>query len=449
MNRIIETYINTHAESKGLFGKSIHQFPDGVTHDGRYLEPFPLYMTAGSGSRKSDVDGGKYIDYVMGHGALMFGHADPRLVAAVSEQVARGTHLGANTRLELAWAMHVKALMPAIEKMRFHSSGTEAVAMTLRLARAFTGRSLVAKFGRHFHGWHDAVVAEPGRYSSAGIPEGTCGATVRLEAGDIGGLEKALEKREIAAVIVEPTGAQMGTYPLSLEFLQSLREMTARFGTLLIFDEVVTGFRVNRGGAQVRFGIEPDLCALGKILGGGLPAAASAGRGEIMDLIAHRSDAAWNTTLRIGHPGTFNANPLSAAAGVACLERLAAEPANQQADRAAAMLKEGINRLLRDHRIAGFAHGLSSIVKVVLGMTAPAREEDLSGLHADIAAAADPEIGRMFKLAMLNEGVDTMGGGRFIVSAVHSDDDIDETIDAFGAAIRQMKTEGFLTSHPK
>ena len=448
MNCIIESYVAAHQESKALFEKSKSHFPDGVTHDGRYLQPFPLFMTEGSGSKKTDVDGHQYIDYVMGHGALILGHADPGLVTAVSDQVTKGTHLGANTRLELAWAESVKSLMPTIDKVRFHSSGTEAVGMTLRLARAYTGRTKIAKLSGHFHGWSDAVAAEPMRYSSVGIPPGTADATVRLEPGDPAALGRLLERRDVAAVIAEPTGAQMGSFPLSVAFLQYLREVTRQTGTLLIFDEVVTGFRVSRGGAQVRFGITPDLCSLGKILGGGLPAAASAGRQEIMDGIAHRDEPGWNVTSRVGHPGTFNANPLSAAAGVACLERLASEPINERADRAAQRLKEGINRTCREKHVAGFAHGLSSIIKVVFGMDTPATEDALSGLHAEIAAAGNPETGRLFKLAMLNHGVDTMGGGRFIVSAVHSDDDIDHTVEAFGHAIAAMKDEGCLRSLP-
>ena len=448
MNRIIESYAAEHQESRALFDKSRSHFPDGVTHDGRYLEPFPLFMTDGSGPRKTDVDGHGYIDYVMGHGALILGHADSGLVAAVSDQVKKGTHLGANTALELAWVERVKSLMPTIGKVRFHSSGTEAVAMTLRLARAFTGRTKIAKLSRHFHGWSDGVAAEPMRYSSVGIPPGTTDATVRLKPGDSVALARLLEHMDVAAVIVEPTGAQMGSFPLSAAYLQSLRELTGQYGSLLIFDEVVTGFRVSPGGAHRRFGIKPDLCTLGKILGGGLPGAASAGSREIMDAIAHRDDPSWNADHRVGHPGTFNANPLSAAAGVACLDRLISEPINERADRAACRLKEGINRSCIENRIVGFAHGLSSIVKVVFGMEAPADEESLSGLHLEIADATDPEIGRMFKLAMLNRGVDTMGGGRFIVSAVHSDDDIDQTIDAFGHAVAAMKTGGFLRSLP-
>ena len=446
MSQIVRTYADTHPGSRSRFREAVEFFPDGVTHDGRYLEPFPVYMTEGRGGKKRDVDGNEYIDYVMGHGALLLGHCHPELVRAVQDQIVRGTHLGASTDLELAWARRVKSLIPSVEKIRFHSSGTEAIAMATRLARARTGRDAIVKFDRHFHGWSDAVVHQPGRYSSAGIPAGADASTVRIDPLNRERLEKILEGKKVAAVIVEPTGAQMGSYPIPPAFLRELRELTKTNGTLLIFDEIVTGFRVSPGGAQVRFGIEPDLSALGKILGGGLPAAATAGRADVMDMIGHRPDEGWNTTGRVGHPGTFNANPLSAAAGVACLDLIAAGGINEKADAMASRLKTGFNTVLREKKVPGVAHGASSIIKVVFGVSPPESEEQLAGMHREIASSADPEIHRFFRLAMLNNGADAMGGGRFIVSAVHTESDIDATVEAFGRSISAMGNDGVLAN---
>jgi glutamate-1-semialdehyde 2,1-aminomutase len=441
MSQILQEYQANHTVSAAIFEKSRRVFPDGVTHDGRYLDPFPVYMAEGTGSRKSDVDGNSYIDFVMGHGALILGHSHPAIVDAVTKQVCRGTHLGANTELELEWAEKVKSLVPTVEKVRFHSSGTEAVAMAIRLARAYTGRSAIIKFNRHFHGWSDAVVTDPGRYSASGIPPGTRDSALIIQPNDVSALEDYVSRQKVAAIILEPTGGQMGKFPLAAGFLQKVRDIASSCGAVLIFDEVVTGFRVSTGGAQKLYGIAPDLSTFGKILGGGLPGAASAGKSEIMDMIAHRADAHWNENDRVGHPGTFNANPLSAAAGVACLNLIQRGDLNEAADLGAIRLKAGLNQTLEDEKVAGFAYGASSIVYVAIGITSPGPDVELSGYHDELASDNNPDLARFFKLTMLNNGVDTMSGKRFIVSAAHTDVEIDTTIEAFGKSIREMKHE--------
>ena len=207
--------------------------------------------------------------------------------------------------------------MPAIEKLSFHSSGTEATMMAIRLARAYTGKTRIIKFSDHFHGWHDCVITDSGKYTSAGVPAAATDTVIRMEAGNIKKVQDVLrEDTDVAAVILEPTGASMGCLPLEPGFLVQLREVTDKRGVVLIFDEVVTGFRVEPGGAQERFHVHPDLTALAKILGGGLPAGAVGGRSEIIDLLSFRNDPVWDRTERVSHPGTFNANPLSAASGI-------------------------------------------------------------------------------------------------------------------------------------
>jgi len=327
MATITEEYKKKHPTSLKLYEEAKASMPSGVTHDVRYLTPFPIYMSHGKGPRKWDVDGNEYIGYVMGHGALILGHCHPEIVAEVNKQISIGTHLGFNTKLELRWAKAIQALMPSIEKVRFHSSGTEATLMAFRLARAFTGKSKIIKFINHFHGWHDYVAAAAGKYTSAGIPKKTAETMIMLPAGDIGMVEKQLKKdKDIAAVILEPTGARGGALPLRPEFPAQLREVTERYGVLLIFDEVVTGFRVSPGGAQEKLNIKPDLTTLGKIVAGGFPGAAVGGKAEILDMTAFRNDPDWNGHSRVAHPGTYNANPMSAAIGSRCLELIASEP---------------------------------------------------------------------------------------------------------------------------
>ncbi len=415
-----------------------HMFPSGVTHDTRYLQPFPIFVAGAKGPRKWDLDENEYVDYVMGHGALLLGHAHPQIVAAVTEQLQKGTHLGANTLYELEWAQAVQKLMPGVEKIRFHSSGTEATLMALRLARAYTGRNKIVKFQDHFHGWHDCAIWQSGRYSTAGIPQEIGEFTTVIQA-ETAAVEQALSQGDVAAVILEPTGARMGSLPLGAAFVRQLRELTSKHGVLLIFDEVVTGFRISSGGAQERLGIRPDLTALAKILAGGLPGGAVGGRAEIVDLIAFHDDPAWDTQRRVGHPGTFNANPLSAAAGTRCLELIASDQINAIADAAAHRLKTGINQAFADGGVSGGAYGIASLVWFLFGVTFEESSDELE--HSTIREAFAAHDYRLFKRALINEGIDIMGQNAFIVSGVHHDDDVEDTLSAFQKALAKYKRE--------
>jgi len=270
--------------------KASRLFPSGVTHDSRYIEPYGLYVTRAQGPRKWDVDGNCYVDYFGGHGALLLGHCHPKVVAAVNQQIARGTHFGASHETEIAWAEWVMKLVPSAERVRFTSSGTEATMMAVRLARAFTGKSKLIRFKHHFHGWHDHMTSGYASHfdgsPTPGVLPGVAGGLLLAEQNDAEGLARLLEANDdIAAAIIEPTGAHGAQLPIDPKFLTELRELTRRHGVVLVFDEVVTGFRVSPGGAQAQYGIRPDLTTLAKILAGGLPGGAIAGRKDILDLL--------------------------------------------------------------------------------------------------------------------------------------------------------------------
>ena len=517
INETIEDrYRDTHRRSAELYRQACTVFPSGVTHDVRYLQPFPLTMASAQGARKLDVDGHEYVDYVMGHGALLLGHAHPAVVAAVRAQVARGTQLGGNTELELEWGRSVQRLMPSVERIRFVSSGTEATLMAMRLARAFTGRSAVLRFAGHFHGWQDYAVASPaaaaspdaaaspgvaaspdaaaspgaaaspdaatspgavGSPGAAASPEAVAdtrtgrapttpglsgpipsaiGTTVHVIPPDDPGLLEATlaANRDIAALIVEPTGAHMGQIPLAPAFVHDLVEIARRHGVLVIFDEVVTGFRVAPGGAQQRLGIRPDLTTMAKILAGGLPGGAVGGRAEIVDQIAFPDPGAGAGAgaealakrERVEHPGTFNANPLSAAAGTTCLGLVATQPVTTQADRAAARLCTGLNQAFADTGTRGFAYHDSSLVHAAPNLEGDASPAWLAANRERLDAARAGELPRHLRLALLNEGVDTMRGINYIVSAAHTDADVDHTVAGFTRALAALRREGMLQS---
>ena len=444
MPSILEDYISNHQGSARRYAEASGLFPGGVTHDTRYTQPFPLYMTHGAGPCKWDVDGNEYIDYVSGHGALLLGHSHPAIAEAVSQQITRGTHLGASTDEEVRWAKAIKVLMPSVEKVRFHSSGTEATLMAMRLARAYTGKTKVIKLQDHFHGWHDYAMAGSDR-AAPGIPQASWESMLVVPAGDLKAVEDALSRdSDIAALILEPTGAHYGQLPFDTPtYLKGLRELTGQHGVVLIFDEVVTGFRASPGGAQVRYGVRPDITTLAKIVAGGLPGGAVGGKAGIIDMIAYRGDPEWDNTRRVYHPGTFNANPLSAVAGATCLEMIATQPINKQADAMAARLKAGLNEIFGKMEVAGHAHGIASMVHVVLA-DCDCDREICSMSHREIKEATSSAAVTAMKRGLQNNGVDIMGRDAFLVSGTHTEREINQTLEAFENTLAAVRAEGLL-----
>ena len=433
---IQEEFRARHARAAALAERARAAIPGGITHDIRHLLPFPVYIERARGTRKWDVDGHEYVDYWMGHGALFLGHCHPAVVSAVQEQVARGTHLGASHELEVRWAELVNRLVPCAELTRFTMSGTEATHLAMRVARAYTGRSRILKFAGHFHGWHDgAAVGVNPPYDvpmSAGIPGATLDQILICPPNDIKAVEIALERGDIAAVILEPAGGQSGTTPTIPGYLQELRALTTRHQVVLIFDEVITGFRYAPGGAQAYFGVTPDLTTLAKIVAGGLPGGALCGKRELMSMLAFRGDPDWDRAQRVAHAGTFNANPLSAAAAIATLELCADASLQARANKYGEELRRALTDALKRAGAPGVCYGEASIYHVSF--------EGKPGL----AGFDRPRKGSLYHLlrcALLNNGVDcSMNHGW--VSAVHAEEDLERTIKAYGSAFSAMVAEG-------
>ena len=335
--------------SAALYARELAVVPGGVTHDTRHLQPHPLFIARAAGSRKWDVDGNEYVDYIGGHGALLLGHNHPAVIEAVRQQLDKGTHYGAAHELEVLWAEQICRMVPCAENVRFTGSGTEATLLAIRLARAFTGKHKIVRFAGHFHGWHDQVAFGvtshfDGSAPAGVLPEVARGAIV-CPPNDPQALDELLAADDdVAAVIMEPTGATFGLVPLVDGFAARVRELTAARRVLLIFDEVITGFRVSPGGAQQRLGVTPDLATFAKIVAGGFPGGAVAGRKDVLGVLAVREDREWNVRHRVPHQGTFNANPITAAAGLATLKIVAESDAIARADRAAERLRAGSTR---------------------------------------------------------------------------------------------------------
>ena len=424
MPTIEDRFYELHPKSAVLAEQARAHFPDGVTHDTRRFSPFPVFMDHGLGPRKWDIDGNEYIDFRTGHGAMILGQAHPAVVKAVSEQMTKGTHLSASTELELGWANLIKELMPSVEKLRFTSSGTEAVMMAFRMVRAHSGKTKIVKFQEAFHGWADGpYVGSDADVPDNGIPDEVRETMVVLPY-DIAAVERAIEGDDVAAVIYQ------GDVPIQPSFLEQLRELTTQKGVILIFDEVVSGFRWSRSGNQGRFNITPDLSTMAKILAGGLPGGCVGGRADIIDMIGKG---------KIAHPGTFNANPLSAAAGKTALGIVASEPIGETADTLAQRLKDGLNDTLVKLEVPGCAYGVSSVIRMRLGVDHECDQEFCSeGGRA--GAGYSGNVIPTLDQALLNEGVYGRAT-QWALSATHTEELVDQTVSAFERALMQVRSE--------
>lgn len=450
---ILETYENSFPSSRKLYRKALNLFPNGITHDNRSLKPFPIYVDHALGSKKWDEDGNEYIDYFGGHGALLLGHGHPKVVEAVKRQVTRGTHYGACHRLEVEWAELIMDMVSSAQKVRFVNSGTEATLMAIRLARIFTGKSKILKFAGHFHGWHDNLIpgtTPPYELSPPGILNGVLESIIVCPPNDIKRVEKILQKdNEVASVIIEPTGASFGMIPTREGFLKELRQVTRKWGVLLIFDELITGFRCARGGAQEYYGVMPDLTTLGKILAGGLPGAAVAGRGDILEPLESREGEKWNLGKKMFHYGTFNANPLSASAGIATLKIVATGEPISRANKMTSMLIKGMNEVIDKHRIPWCVHGEFSGFRFLLNHACYKRAScnfrSCDYDYKKLKGANDPVLVQNLRCGMLLNGIDVAKQGGW-VSAAHSPEDVEKTIVGFDRTIDWMKRSKLLTS---
>jgi glutamate-1-semialdehyde 2,1-aminomutase len=418
------------ARSEVLFDEALGLMPGGVSSPVRAFRAVggsPFFVERGEGAYLVDVDGNRYLDYVLSWGPLILGHAHPRVVAALERALRDGTSFGAPSPLELELARLVEDAMPSVELLRFVSSGTEATMSALRLARAFTGRSRIVKFAGCYHGHADLLlvqagsgVATLGLPDSPGVTPGAVGDTLMAPYNDLDAVERLLDDGDVAAVIVEPVAGNMGLVPPQPGFLSGLRELTTAHGALLVFDEVMTGFRVHPGGAQALYGVVPDLTTLGKVIGGGLPVGAYGGRREIMELVAPAGP--------VYQAGTLSGNPLAMTAGIETLRALA-EPG----------VWDGLERTA-DRLTCGLAALSSSVQVVRAGSMFGVFFTDGPVRTWDDAATADTARFARFHRALLERGV-YLAPSQFeagFVSTAHGDEEIDATLEAAAAAFASL-----------
>ncbi len=383
----------------------------------------PIIVERASGARLVDADGNEYLDYIGSWGAMILGHAHPSVTAALAEQAARGTSYGVTTELEVRLAEEIRAALPSIERIRFVSSGTEAAMSAIRAARGFTRRDCIVKFEGGYHGHADSFLSEAGSglatfgiAASAGVPDSFAALTLNSPYNDARAVEQIFAARgaDIAAVIVEPVAANMGVVPPEAGFLEALREITRRHGALLVFDEVITGFRMGWGGAQNVFGIKPDLTVLGKIIGGGMPVAAYAGRADVMKMVAPEGP--------VYQAGTLSGNPLAMRAGLATLAELRRPGLYEELAARMARLAEGLGAAARAAGVAARVNTAGSLM--TLFFTGEAVRDYASAKRSDTKRFA-----RFFRL-MLERGI-LLPPSQFealFLSAAHTDADIERTV---------------------
>lgn len=430
--------MNTERSQK-LFYEAQQYLPGGVDSPVRAFKAVggtPPFIARGQGSRIYDVDGNEFIDFVCSWGPLILGHSHPRVVDALRQAIERGTSFGAPTELETTLARMICDAMPSIEMIRFVNSGTEATMSALRLARAFTSRDKVVKFAGGYHGHADGLLAKAGSGlatlgipDSPGVPPSYAQNTLVAPYNDVEAVEQLFRRypKEIAAVIVEPIAANMGVIPPRPGFLAGLHRLTDEFGTLLIFDEVITGFRVACGGAQALYGITPDLTCLGKIIGGGLPIGAYGGRREIMEMMAPVGP--------VYQAGTLSGNPLVMTAGIETIKVLSQPGIYSQLETKSSSLEEGI-------AIAASEAGISlRVSRVASLLTAFFGSEPV--VDYESATQSDTTLFGRFFQQLLSEGI-YWPPSQFeaaSVSIAHTDEDIQAAIGAISKALGQLTPE--------
>lgn len=439
----------TRGGSKELFDRAQQVIPAGVNHALRFHQPFSLYYASGKGPHKFDVDGNRYIDYHLASASLLLGHNPQPVRESIAAALAGAPAPSVCQPIEVEWAELVARIIPSAERTRFVASGTESTFLAARIARAYTGRDKIVRFEGHYHGWNDYFLRglKPpfDKTQSAGVLDDVLAHTITVPNYDREALSAALDRGDVAAIFVEPSGGAWSTVPLPPADLEFMAAEAKRTDTLLVFDEMITGFRWAPGGAQERYGITPDLTTTGKILTGGLPGGAVSGRADVMDYL--RPDRSLDDGY-VFHYGTFNGHPLVAAAGRATLE-IAADGAPQKAaEEHAVALRAALNGQLAELGVDGFVYGDSSTFHIYLRSPETRTDEPatLESVSVEELLTISPAIVGALQLELRTRGVDLMSYTGGVTSSAHGQAELDDATEAFGAAFRSLRDDKLIAT---
>lgn len=434
-------YISKHKKSEKLYEKALRVFASGVSHDGRYRKPFPIYASKAFGSRKWDVDGNEYVDLVIGHGSLLFGYGDEKVIKKIREQATQALHIGACSELEIEWAELIRRLVPSARKglVRGTSCGGEAMQMAIRLARAYTGRDRIIIHAGAYHGKLDStIIARSGpplkTFNVKGIPQGVMKDVAIVPFNNLTAMEKELDKGGVACIILHCNALY------KREYVKGLKELSTKYGAVFLMDEVVSGFRYSAGGAQEYYGVTPDLTALGKVVGGGVPIGAICGHEDILEYYKFKDDE-WNKFNRISVGGTWNCQPISIVGGIEMMKQIETGkdkiyPKIRETSR---KLGKIFNEQSQDLNVSAYAYGLPiddpTTIRInlfkkhvpeekkYLWRTGP---ETLDDYKVKSSYAADKLASHANYLSMINDGVFSYGGRGGNICTAHTDEDIEK-----------------------
>jgi glutamate-1-semialdehyde 2,1-aminomutase len=430
-------------ESRRWFERAKKVLAGGISSSARATTtgplPYPLYITRGQGSRIWDADGNEFIDYLLSYGSIVLGHSSTEITEAVTRQLESGTMYGTCNTVEVELAEQICKMVPCADLVRFANSGSEAIQGAIRAARGFTGKTKILKFEGHYHGWVDVLAVsnrpgekEAGPYHhpnsqphSLGLPPGVVADVIICPWNDVNVLRQILREHEFAAVIAEPIVANNACTMPAPGYQETLREECTKRGVLLIFDEIVTGFRVAPGGAQEFFKVIPDLAVFSKAVGGGFPLSAFAGRADIMNLVAGNT---------VKHGGTYNGNPVSAAAALATLKTLADTTVGTHLRKTGEELMEAIRRSSRDYRVPAAVQGQGSMFQVVFSADGKPTTQYRDTLSADAKRYA------AFRQSLLEQGIHCNSSGLacWFISAAHTSEDVQYTVNAIDRAMKSV-----------
>jgi len=455
ISELEKEYLERHPKSKQLYEKALRCFAGGVTHDARFAKPFPIFATKALRTRKWDVDGNEYIDYVMGHGTLLTGYGDKRIVSALQDQLSKAIHIGACTELEVEWAELIQKLVPCARGnyVRAMACGSEAVNMAIRLSRAYTNKDKVVLHAGSYHGKGDTVICAThgppyGMSNVRGIPQTVRGDVIIVPYNNLAIIEKVFAAGEVSCIILQ------GNALYTREYIKGLRELAQQYGVVFILDEVVSGFRYAAGGAQEYYGVTPDLAILGKIVGGGAPIGAICGKKEIMELYTFKEDEYWNRFVRVAVGGTWNAQPICVAGGIAMMKIIDSERDTiyPRLYNIGKRLTKSFGEQVEDLGVTALAAGLPfenptifSIYflkkpvpseKMYLWQTGPTTLEDYETKSGFVV---DGQARYANYLAMMNSGVNAFSGSQFVTCTEYTEEDLQKTEAAFGISLKILK----------
>jgi glutamate-1-semialdehyde 2,1-aminomutase len=426
-------YVRRTTKSREMFERAKKVEPAGVSYRNRLYEPYPFFVKEANGTTLVDLDGNKYTDYWCTHFAMILGHMYPSVLQAIKAQAEKGWHFGVSHELEVMLSEKIVRDVPSAQLVRFSSSGSEANLFAVRLARTFTKRNKIAKFEGCWHGAYDAlhIAVKPpfDKPSSGGITEGSQKDTIVVPYNDITGFVNRTRKEDLACVILEPVLGAGGMIPAEKEFLQEVREYCDSKGTLLIYDEVITGFRLGLGGAQQHFGVKPDITVLGKIIGGGLPIGAVCGRRDVMERMDHTRFSGLDYAY---HGGTFAGNAITATAGLATIEVLEHSPVYQHIDALGKKARDGLDHLFSENRFEAQTSGIGSLFAIHTTRKQPLKD-------ANNLAFANTDLSRSIFSYLLDNGIfmlspDSLHGG---ISYSHTDSDIERLVTTVGRYVKE------------